>query len=134
MQITKYTSSNERFLKADVEIEKGKDYEFHIERVTNEELENMGKTDIKPTLWFRNHEKGLVLNKTNARMLVDNFNSDETDDWLGRKIFLFRTMTSSPTGMVACIRVRPDDGTKADEVVAVDEPSDVMKEGDNIPF
>ena len=132
MEINKYTNANERFLKADVEIEKGKDYDFIIDRVTEEELENMGKTDTKPAIWFRKHEKGLVLNKTNARMLVDNFNSTETDDWLGRKVKLFRTMTSSPTGMVPCIRVRPHDGAEAETVV--DEPSNILQSDDEIPY
>lgn len=133
MQIGKFVSSNERFLKADVEVEKGKDLELIIERVSEEELENMGQTDVKPCLWFRGIDKGLVLNKTNARMLIDNFGSDETNDWLGRKVKLFRTMTSSPTGMVPCIRVRPFDGG-AVPTDAVDEPSNILQGEDEIPY
>ena len=77
MQINKYVASNENYIKADVEIEKGTDYEWIIERVTEEELENQGRQDTKPCLWFVGQEKGLVLNKTNARMLIDNFASDD---------------------------------------------------------
>lgn len=109
MQVTKYVSSNEKYIKADVEIEKGTDYEWVIERITDEELENQGKLDHKPCLWFQGQEKGFPLNKTNCRMLIDNFGSDETNDWVSRKVKLYRTMTSSPGGLVPCIRIRPSD-------------------------
>jgi len=136
MQINKFVASSDRFLKADVEVEKGSDREFIIERVSEEDLENMGHKEVKPCLWFRGEEKGLVLNKTNAKMLIDNYGSDETNDWLGRKVKLFRTMTSSPSGMVPCIRVRPFDGdatVEAEPADAVDDKN-TLQEGDDIPF
>jgi hypothetical protein len=104
--VRKYLESNERFIKADVEIEQGRDYEWIIEDAKWEELENMGKTDWKWVLYFKGKDKAFPLNKTNCRMVTDNLGSDDTDDWVGRKVSLFRTTTQTPSGMKPCIRVR----------------------------
>lgn len=132
MDVKTYTKASDQWIKADVEICQAKNYNWIIDRVTEEELENKGKVDYKPTLWFRGQEKGFPLNKTNCAVCVDNFGSTETDDWVGRKVQLYRTMTSSPSGLVPCIRIRPQGeiqgspSTPQDSVDGEDE--------DNIPF
>lgn len=42
---------------------------------------------MKPVLFFKNKEKGMVLNKTNSDILKDAF-GPETDEWVGQKITL----------------------------------------------
>lgn len=46
-----------------------------------------GKEEDKPILYFLKVEKGLVLNKTNAKRISE-IHGDETDDWPGKKIIL----------------------------------------------
>jgi hypothetical protein len=128
--VTKYLESSDRLIKSDVEIEKGQDYEWIIDRVTWEELDNMGKIDHKWTLWFRGQDKMFPLNKTNCRMVTENLGSDDTDDWVGRKIVLFRTMTQTPSGMKPCIRIRPKGYNVADD----EEPGNILQGDDDIPF
>ena len=66
----------------------------------------------KPVLYFREDTKGLVLNKTNGK-IISSLHGDETDNWPGKKITLFPTEVDFRGEIVDAIRVRrqiPEDG------------------------
>ena len=42
----------------------------------------------KLVLYFAEFEKGLVCNVTNINMLIDTFNTSETDEWVGKSVVL----------------------------------------------
>ncbi len=63
------------------------------------------KPEKKPVLWFTNDERGLVLNKTNLRILRDAF-GDRFADWIGKIIVVYPTMEPFRGKMVPCLRVR----------------------------
>lgn len=65
-----------------------------------------GKEETKPILFVDEHEKGLVLNKTNAKKITTLLKSDDIDDWRGMKIRLYATETEFGGDTVACIRVK----------------------------
>ena len=58
-------------------------------RVTmqNVEREKIGD-DNKPVLYFKGKDKGVVLNKTNARTISDAY-GDDTEDWFDQPLILF---------------------------------------------
>lgn len=58
----------------------------------------------KPVLYFDGKDRGLVLNKTNARMIAYQL-GDDTDAWVGAEIDLYPTMTSFQGKPVEAIRV-----------------------------
>lgn len=60
----------------------------------------------KIILSFKDKEKTLVLNKTNARKIGDKFGNN-TDDWNGKEIILYPDKTEFQGKLVDCIRVRP---------------------------
>jgi len=43
----------------------------------------------KGVMYFEELDKGLVLNKTNLKLAEKVFDSDDTDDWIGRQIVLY---------------------------------------------
>ena len=47
------------------------------------------KADNKPVMHFREMDKPMVLNSTNLKRAAKAFGSDETDDWVGKKIVLY---------------------------------------------
>lgn len=54
-----------------------------------EEAVGLGeKQERKLVVYFKEIEQGLVLNKTNGKMLVKNF-GDETDAWVGQPVELY---------------------------------------------
>jgi hypothetical protein len=68
-------------------------------------LETVGE-NRKPVMYFTGHEKGLVLNVTNVRTLTDLFGTDESDDWLGRRIELYTTGVEYKGQQTLGIRIR----------------------------
>lgn len=59
----------------------------------------------KLVLRFQGKEKGLVLNKTNAKVIAKYYGKD-TDGWNGKEIEIFPTETEFNGSLVDCIRVR----------------------------
>lgn len=68
------------------------------------EMDKVGE-DTKPILYFRGKDKGLVLNKTNANSIASAY-GDDMDDWSGKELILFPTMTDYQGKQVEAVRVR----------------------------
>jgi len=66
--------------------------------------------DQRPVLYFEGKEKGLVLNKTNANMLVELTGSPLTEQWMGTSIKLVVIWTEFQGKPIQGIRVRPANG------------------------
>jgi hypothetical protein len=135
--IGKYDQS--RFLKAE-DLGSGEDYTRIIQAVTEEEVGQDNPKAIIPVVWFRgDYKKGLGLSaKINRKMLMHNFGSAETDDWIGRKVVFFRTMTEYQGVPVPCIRFKPKEEIKDSEQPVetkdvAQAPADEFSD-DNIPF
>ena len=79
----------------------GGERKFRIKAVTEEEV---GK-EKKLVVWFTNDDKGLVLNKTNNRVLRAAF-GDNTTGWARQIIIMFSMMVPMQGKMVAGLRVR----------------------------
>ena len=56
--------------------------------VVNVARENERK-DERPVVFFRELEKGMVFNQTNLKRAAKAFGSEETDDWIGKKIVVY---------------------------------------------
>lgn len=69
------------------------------------EMESIGDDDKKPVLYFSKGTKGLVLNKTNSKVISGAY-GDDTDMWEGKEIILFPAMVDFRGDSVEAIRVR----------------------------
>lgn len=75
-----------------------------IDRV---EVEPAGRDrEMKPVLYFKGKEKGVVLNKTNSNMIATLTGSRDTDDWAGCQIRIYATTTEFGGETVECIRIK----------------------------
>jgi hypothetical protein len=91
-----------RFLKADdLEGER----KFRIKAATEEAVGTGANKEKKLVVWFTNDDRGLVLNKTNNRVLRGAF-GDNTAGWAGKIIVAFSTMVEMGGKMVQGLRVR----------------------------
>lgn len=103
------------------------------------EMEKIGReNDEKPVLYFTKAKKGLVLNKTNGKVIAAAY-GDDTDQWEDREVVLFTMMVQFGDEMVDSIRVKIPKAVKAPEAhVAAqatresENPADGMD--DEIPF
>jgi hypothetical protein len=101
-----------------------------IDRV---EMEDIGG-DHKAVLYFQGKEKGLVLNKTNSSTITELAGTDETDDWRGTRVILFKTRTEYQGKRVDCIRIdeAPIQGRPAPP--APPPPDNFQATDDDVPF
>lgn len=103
--------------------------------------------DTKIVMYFQDKKKGMVLNKTNARTIADQY-GDEMDNWIGGDIELFAMKVDMQGRMVDGLRVRvpPRQPQRAPAAVpnarqAQQQPSPAMADDDpgfdpdsDIPF
>jgi hypothetical protein len=96
------TYDQSQFLKAsDLPHEK----KFKVKNVS-EEVVGMGKDkEQKLVVWFTNDKRGLVLNRTNNRVIRGAY-GDAVDGWTGKIIVVFPTMAEYGGEMKPALRVR----------------------------
>lgn len=104
-----------------------------IDRV---EVEPIGRDkEIKPVLYFQGKDKGVVLNKTNAKKIAELTGSKDTEDWTGCQIRIFASTTEFSGETVECIRVKAAGVPAKPKPKAEPEPVPVADlEDDEIPF
>ena len=97
------------------------------------ELEKIQDDDRKPVLYFAKTEKGMVLNKTNSKVIANTY-GDDTDEWEGKEVVLYPAMVDFRGDMVEAIRVRiPKPAGQPQAPTPISEnPADGFS--DEIPF
>jgi hypothetical protein len=86
----------------------GQDWVLTIARVAKEQIKSQdGSSKEKFILYFKEHEKGLVLNTTNIKTLYKLYGTDESDTWIGKRLTLYVKDDVEFGGeMVSAIRIR----------------------------
>jgi hypothetical protein len=105
-----------------------------IDRV---ELEAVGRDkEMKPVLYFRGKEKGIVLNKTNSNKIAALIGSRDTEHWTGHRITLYATETEFGGETVECIRIKPAATSRAAAPAPPPPPPEPVADLDDtdIPF
>lgn len=97
-----------------------------IDRV---DMETLGD-ERKPVVYFRNKDKGLVLNKTNFNAIEEISGKDDTDLWSGTKVKLFTAKVEFQGKRVPAIRI---DAPSAAPVKRTETVVDDIDD-DSIPF
>jgi len=103
-----------------------------IDRVEHEPVGR--EREMKAVLYFAGKDKGIVLNKTNAKKISDLIGSTETDEWKGFRIRLFATTTEFGGETVECIRVKAAGTNGKPQAAAPPPPKPVELTDDDIPF
>lgn len=68
----------------------GQDWAVTIRDVERHTMDGKdGKKENKFVLFFKEHDKGMILNATNMKMLYKLFNTDESDEWKGKRITIY---------------------------------------------
>lgn len=103
------------FLKAS-DLPEGAAVKLVIDKIVVETIKNDDGESDKPVLYFKNKEKGFVLNSTNLKMLVALF-GDDIDAPCTETVVLYRTMVDFRGQMVPALRLRGvDQGALEDDV------------------
>ena len=79
---------------------------LRIRALTLEEVQGKDGLKQKPVLWFHKAQKGLVLNKTNAKAIAK-LHGDNIDGWTNKHVELYTTQVQAFGEMWDVVRVRP---------------------------
>ena len=94
--------------------------------------------EMKWCMSFNEVEKPMVLNSTNGQAVAAITGSEETDDWIGRKVVLYDDPNVSFGGkLVGGIRIRAPRGQAAKAIAAAPKPAPVAQpeaSDDDVPF
>ena len=82
-----------------------KEQRFRIKSATDEVVGVGDDKEHKLILWFTNDERGLVMNRTNIRVLREAF-GDVIDSWVGKIIAVYPTSVDFRGKLVPALRVR----------------------------
>jgi len=96
------------------DLEEGRVYEVEIEDAFIEEAFNPGsnKKGNVGVIKLKGRTLKMIIKKTNGETIMSMYGT-ETDNWIGHKIKLFRTMTALKGKMVPCIRIKGDTDVKS---------------------
>jgi hypothetical protein len=83
--------------------------------------EKTGRDKAKGTIWFKEIDRGWIVNKTNALCLVGMF-GEETDGWVGKRVTLFAKLVKFGPKTEPGIRVKGSPDLKAPLTVTVKLP------------
>jgi hypothetical protein len=95
-----------KYLKADHDVPEEGQLVVTIRRVEIETLGQGKDAEDKPVVYFDETEKPLVLNRINFATIAKVLNSDDTDDWTGRRIALYSADVTFGKDQMRGIRVR----------------------------
>ena len=74
-------------------------------KISHVELDDVGGDEKKPVVYFVGKQKGVVLNKTNSKIISTAY-GDDTENWRNQSIILFPAMVEFKGDMVEAIRCR----------------------------
>lgn len=101
-----------------------------IDRV---EIEPVGRDkEMKPIVFFKGKQKGLVLNKTNSKKIAEIASSPDTDDWAGISVKLYATETEFGGETVECIRIKAAKPQAAPRRAATPPPAEREPGADDV--
>jgi hypothetical protein len=109
VDVTKYYESKSSTLKAS-DLPAGKEIPVTISGIEEAEFDdkdNGGGKTKKLVLKFQGKEKGLALNKTNATTIAAACGPN-TEQWIGKRIFIYATKVQFGDSMVDAIRCRAE--------------------------
>jgi len=89
----------------------------------------------KLLLKFKGAEKALIVNRTNANVIAEVLDSDNTDDWIGKRITLEVRKVDFQGKRVPAIRVSDEPPQQVQRQAAPPPPADdADDDSDSIPF
>lgn len=97
--------------------------------ITGAEMKSMNDGQAKLCIFVNNKQKGIILNKTNARA-IGTLYGEETDRWIGKRIKLVTVWTDFQGKPVQAIRVIPPGGDALSAQAPIDEPPPPRGEDD----
>ena len=82
------------------------DMQVTITHVSKESFKSDKGDEVKPCAYFNETPKGLIVNKTNWKLLVEATGEEDSDNWTGKKVTLTIVDVDAFGDVVSAIRVK----------------------------
>jgi len=105
-----------------------------IELCRIEKFENGGSSSEKPVVYFRKQRSGLVIGSTVWDQLADATGEEDSSDWPGHIVELFRSTTTYAGKTVPAIRVRKPGATPKKKAKTAAPPPEDVPFNDSVDF
>jgi hypothetical protein len=102
-----------QYIKADADVPEEGNLIVTIRSIEMRTLGQGKDAEQKPVASFDEIDKEWVINKTNFLTIAKALGSDDTDDWIGRRVALYSADVNFGSEQVRGIRVRPKAPTPA---------------------
>jgi len=110
----------------------GREVVVTIDRVA---FEAVGRDrEMKAVVYFQGKQKGIVLNKTNAKKIIEISGSALTEEWPGTQVKIYPTETEFGGETVDCIRVKPVGKPAMGRMTPAPKPAPVTVPEDAAPL
>lgn len=110
----------------------GSDLTVSIDRVVRELVTGDGGKKEECTVAYLTNQKPLILNRTNSKIITKLYNSPYIEDWAGKKITLYPTVTKVAGEMVECLRIRPSIPKEVDFVKEIEADIEKLRQCRNL--
>lgn len=88
-------------------LDNGNDMTLTISKVTREVITSTGgKKEECTVVYFKEAQKPMILNRTNAKIITKIYDTPYIQEWEGHQITLFASKTKLAGEMVECLRIR----------------------------
>jgi len=84
----------------------GKDLVVEITDVKRETVKGEGGKVDECTVAYLKNQKPMILNATNSKMIAKIYSTPYVEEWIGKKITLYVSITSLKGETVECLRIR----------------------------
>lgn len=99
-----------------------------ISKIEREKMKNKeGKEEAKPVIYFREYEKGVILNRTNANVIESLYGKD-IDEWVGCRVQLYSAIVEAFGERKPAIRIK-DQKPPADKKAILERYSKLYQRG-----
>lgn len=104
-------------------LESGKDLEVQILKVTKEMVKGEGGKQDECTIATLKDQKPMILNVTNCKTIAKLFETPYIEEWAGKKITLFKSITKLKGEDVECLRIRDKKPEQTKPILSPSNPN-----------
>lgn len=87
-------------------LQPGQELKLEIEKVQKEQVKTAEGTQECVVAYFKNGKKGMILNKTNMKIITKSLDTPYIEQWIGKSITIYAAKVRAFGEMVEALRVK----------------------------
>jgi hypothetical protein len=97
--------TNPNYIGAEI-LQPGQELKLTIEKVVREQVKTAEGTQECTVAYFKGGQKGMIINKTNAKIISKVLDTPFIEQWIGKSIIIYAAKVKAFGDMVEALRVK----------------------------